>query len=142
MLYEEIDDPGSVTPADLRERYAADLADAVEAVGIDEVVAGTALDREAVAAIADGEPPDLDLADAAAVLAVRPDVPDREAILLEVRDQLLMGMSVAVMDVEALAVELDDALSPKQLQQKIEGRAPMTLSEYATVRHAIAQGRT
>lgn len=142
MLYEEIDDPGSVTPADLRERYESELAAAVESVGIDEAVAATDLDREVVAAIAAGETPTLDLADAAAVAALDPDTPDGEAILLEVRDNLLMGMSVAVMDVEALAAELDDGLSPKQLQQKIEGREPMTLAEYVTIQHAIARGRS
>jgi hypothetical protein len=142
MLYEEIDDPESVTPADLRKRYAEALAAAVEAVGIDEAVAVTDLDREVVAAIAGDETPSVDLADAAAILALQDDAPGRDALLLEVRDHLLMGMSVAVMDVEALAAELDGDLSPKQLQQKIEGRTPMTLAEYAAVHHAIARGRS
>lgn len=142
MLYEEIDDPESVTPADLRERYAAELAAAVEAVGVERAVAETDLDRDAVEAIAREGTPELDLSDAAAVLALRDDAPGREDILLEVRDHLLMGMSVAVMDVEALAVDLDGELSPKQLQQKIEGRAPMTLAEYAVIDHAIARNKS
>ena len=142
MLYEEIDDPESVTPADLREGYVAELATAIESVGTDEVVAATDLDRETVVAIAEGEPSELTLSDAAAILATQPDAPDQDSILLEVRDHLLMGMSIAVMDVEILATELDDVLSPKQLQQKIEGRAPMTLEEYATVHHAIARGKS
>lgn len=142
MLYEEIDDPESVTPAALREGYVDELAAAVESVGIDEVVAETGLDPDLVEAIAAGETPDVTLSDAAAILASQPDAPDQEAILLEVRDHLLMGMSIAVMDVEILAAELDDVLSAKQIQQKIEGRAPMTLDEYATIHHAIARGRS
>lgn len=141
MLSEEIDDPESVTPADLRERYAAELAAAVESVGVERVVAETDLDQDTVGAIAREEPPALALSDAAAVLALRDDAPGREDILLEVRDHLLMGMSVAVMDVEALAAALDGDLSPKQLQQKIEGRAPMTLAEYAAIDHAIARSK-
>lgn len=142
MLYEEIDDPESVTPADVLEGYVAELAAAVESVGTEEVADATDLDPDAVEAIAAGESPEITLSDAAAILACQPDAPDRDAILLEVRDHLLMGMSIAVMDVEILATELGDELSPKQLQQKIEGRAPMTLEEYATVHHAIARGRS
>ena len=142
MLYEEIDDPESVTPADLREGYVDELAVAVEAVGVDEVVATTNLDRDLIEAVLAGETPDMNLSDAAAILACQPDAPDQESILLEVRDHLLMGMSIAVMDVEVLAGELNDVLSAKKLQQKIEGRAPMTLDEYATIHHAIARGRS
>jgi hypothetical protein len=37
------------------------------------------------------------------------------------------------MDVDALASGLDDDMDPKEIQQKIEGRAPMTLAEYARI---------
>jgi hypothetical protein len=51
-----------------------------------------------------------------------------------------MGMSQAVLDVEALASGIDDAMDPKELQQKVEGRYPMTLEEYALV-HAYIENR-
>lgn len=139
MLYDEIDDPESVTPVGLRERYEAELVEVVESVGVDRVVAETDLDEDTVTALSQGESPSVDLSEAAAVLALQSDAPSADAILLEARDQLLMGMSMAVLDVDALAADLDGELSAKQLQQKIEGRAPMTLAEYATVHHCIAR---
>jgi len=51
-----------------------------------------------------------------------------------------MGMSTAVLDVEALAAGIDDAMEPKEIQQKVEGRHPLTLGEYAVL-HAFIEGR-
>jgi hypothetical protein len=45
-----------------------------------------------------------------------------------------------VLDVEALASGVDDALDPKEIQQKIEGRYPITLDEYALL-HAYIENR-
>nr|WP_227376725.1 DUF5791 family protein [Haladaptatus halobius] len=139
MLYDEIDDPGELTPEELRAQYVEELAEMVASVGVDEVAMQTELDRETVASLADGDSPEITLEDAAAVLATGEDAPSKDAILLEVRDHLLMGMTTGVLDVDTLASDIDSDLGPKAIQQKIEGRAPMTLEEYALVHHYIAE---
>ncbi|WP_458206721.1 DUF5791 family protein [Haladaptatus sp. NG-SE-30] len=117
----------------------AELAETVESVGTDDVVEQTALDREMVESIADGDAPETTLEDAAAILATSDDAPPKDDILLEVRDHLLMGMTTALLDVDTLASAIDGDLGPRAIQQKIEGRAPMTLEEYALVHHFIAE---
>ncbi|SHK21142.1 hypothetical protein SAMN05444342_0961 [Haladaptatus paucihalophilus DX253] len=140
MLYDEIDDPGEMTPTELHGRYAAELSETISSVGIDEVVELTGLDRETVESIADGETADdLSLEDAAAILATEEGTPEKDAILLEVRDHLLMGMTTGLLDVDTLARDIDGDFEARAVQQKIEGRAPMSVEEYALVHHAIAQ---
>jgi len=56
----------------------------------------------------------------------------------EVRDALLLGMSAAMLDVDRVAAEVDGDVDPKEIQGMIEGRHPMTLVEYARLRHHIA----
>ncbi|EFW90744.1 hypothetical protein ZOD2009_16398 [Haladaptatus paucihalophilus DX253] len=100
----------------------------------------TGLDRETVESIADGETADdLSLEDAAAILATEEGTPEKDAILLEVRDHLLMGMTTGLLDVDTLARDIDGDFEARAVQQKIEGRAPMSVEEYALVHHAIAQ---
>ncbi len=140
MLYDEISDPGETTPTKLHEEYLAELAETIASVGIDGVVDSTELDRETVESIADGETTtDATLEDAAAILATADGAPEKDSILLEVRDHLLMGMTTGLLDVDTLAREIDGDLEARAIQQKIEGRAPMTLEEYALVHHAIAE---
>ncbi|USZ68915.1 DUF5791 family protein [Halorussus salilacus] len=137
MLYDDIEDPESVTPAQLRAEYLAELAAVIDELGVDAVAEESGVDRELVAAVAAGEEPTVELADAAAVLAVDDGTPPEDAILLETRDHLLLGMTTAVLDVDTIAAEMDD-MDGKQVQQKIEGRAPMTLAEYARLHRFIA----
>jgi hypothetical protein len=138
MLYDEIADPETVTPANLAARYQAAVADVVDEFGIDAVADRTGLDRDAVATLADETAETVLLADAAAVLALRDGAPDTDTILAEARDHLLLGMTTAVLDVEAIAADVEADLRPRAIQQKVEGRAPMTLAEYAAVQHYIA----
>jgi hypothetical protein len=138
MLYDDIEDPAATSPAELRAEYEAELAAVVEARGVDAVADETNVDRETVAKIADGAAGDVTLEDAAAVAALAEEVPAKDAILMEVRDTLLMGMTTAVLDVDTIGAEIDADLDGKQIQQKIEGRAPMTLDEYALLHHFIA----
>jgi hypothetical protein len=138
MLYDDIEDPATTSPAELRAEYEAELAAVVEARGVDAVADETNVDRETVAKIADGAAGDVTLEDAAAVAALAEEVPAKDAILMEVRDTLLMGMTTAVLDVDTIGAEIDADLDGKQIQQKIEGRAPMTLDEYALLHHFIA----
>ena len=137
MLYDDIEDPADTSPAELRAEYESELAGVVESRGVDAVAEETDVDRETVARIADGDAGDVHVEDAAAVAALTDETPPKDAILAEVRDTLLMGMTTAVLDVDTIAVEFDD-MDGKQIHQKIEGRAPMTLDEYARIHHFIA----
>jgi plasmid stability protein len=138
MLRGEFDSAGESTPAELHEAYLARLRETIETVGAETVAKRSGVDDQVVLAIADGETPELTLEAAAAVLAADPEMPPGESIAAEARDILLMGMTTAVVDVDALAAGVDVDLEPKELQQKVEGRYPVTLAEYAHV-HAFLE---
>jgi hypothetical protein len=131
MLRGEFPDAGEQSADELLAAYGTVLAETVGAVGVGGVVDATGLDQETVEAFADGDIADRTLGEAVAVLASSPDRPDADALQAEAQDILLMGMTTAVMDVESLASGIDDELEPKEIQQKIEGRYPVTLAEYA-----------
>jgi hypothetical protein len=137
MLRGKFDVAGDVEPDVLREAYDDALATAIDAVGLDEAAARSGVDRETLAALRSGESPALSLGDAAAIFALDETAPDAGSIEAEARDILLMGMTTAVLDVEALASEINDELEPKEIQQKIEGRFPMSIDEYALIHTAI-----
>ncbi|QIO22227.1 DUF5791 family protein [Haloarcula sp. JP-L23] len=137
MLRAEFPDAGTQSPESLLAAYESVLAETVETVGVGAVVEATGLGRETVEAVAAGEAADLTLSDAAAVIATDSDRPDADAIQAEAQDILLMGMTTAVMDVEALASGIGDEMEPKEIQQKIEGRYPMTMAEYAVLHSYI-----
>ncbi|MEF8831550.1 MAG: DUF5791 family protein [Halobacteriales archaeon] len=132
MLQDLVESPGDAAPEDLLETYRRELADVVESVGVETAAGETGVSEATLADLrADGAA--LDLADAAAVLALDPAQPNADAIRREALDDLLLGMTTAVLDVETLAANLALDLSPRELQQRIEGRAPMTLAEYVHV---------
>jgi hypothetical protein len=139
MLRSEFPDAGEQSPETLLDAYETVLTETVESVGHESVVEATGLDPQLVAAVADGSAAELSLEDAAAVLATDPDRRDAEAIQADAQDILLLGMTTAVLDVEALASGLNSQLEPKEIQQKIEGRYPMTLREYAMLHSHIEQ---
>jgi hypothetical protein len=140
MLHELVTDPGDYSGAELYDALVTELAGRVEATGVDTVVAETDLDAETVAALAAGDAPQLTLEEAAAVLAAVEDDSPADVLALT-RDAVMMGMSQAVLDVEALAAEAGGDLEPREVQSKIEGRFPMTLEEfallYATIRARV-----
>ncbi|MFC6756098.1 MULTISPECIES: DUF5791 family protein [Haloarcula] len=140
MLRGEFPDAGEHSPEALLSAYGSVLAETVDAAGADAVVESAGIERETVAAVADDEVAQLSLSDAMAVLATEPDRPDADTLQAEAQDILLMGMTTAVMDVEALASGIDSQLEPKEIQQKIEGRYPMTLGEYALL-HSYIESR-
>ena len=133
MLRAEFPDAGEQSPETLREAYESVLTETIASVGIDAVIDATELDRETVT----GDIAELTLEAAAEILATDPERPDAETIEADARDILLMGMTTAVMDVESLASGIDAQLEPKEIQQKIEGRYPVTLSEYAVLHSYI-----
>lgn len=138
MIHEQRRDVDGMTPADLRAEYDADLAAAVEGVGVDDAVEATDVDRASVEALLAGERPDLSLPDAAALQALNEEAPDAETTVEMGCEHLLLGMSTGVMDVDALAAALEIDLGPKEVQQKLERRAPMTFDEFVHLQHAIA----
>jgi hypothetical protein len=81
----------------------------------------------------------LTVSEAASVLALEEGAPDATAIRQESLDHLLMGMTTAVLDVEALAANASLDLPPTGVQQRIEGRAEMTLREYADLHAVVAE---
>jgi hypothetical protein len=140
VFTEAIADPEGTTDEAVRADYEATLAGVVEAEGVDAVAADAGVDPEVLDALAAGDAPELTVEQAAGILGASDDYPPAEDLLLEVRDHLMLQMSSAVMDVEALASGLDDDYDAKTLQQKLEGRQPMTLAEYARVhRHVAAE---
>jgi hypothetical protein len=136
MLHEDV--PADVTAEDLQRRYERGVAAVVEAVGVAEAASETGVETERLEALLDGEDAELTVEEAAALLALSAEHPEADDIVLEVRDELMLGMSSAVMDVDALASSLPGDLGPREIQQKIEGRQPMTLAEYARIRHRVA----
>jgi hypothetical protein len=152
MIHDAADSPGSLTPDELRQEYEAELRATIEELGVETVAERSGVSREVIETIAGdetgetketdtGASSDLELIDAAAILATREGMPDAETIAAEARDVLLMGMTTAVLDVDTLESEVDGQIEAKEIQQKIEGRFPMTLSEYALLQQRI-EGRS
>lgn len=137
MLRGRFESAGEQTPAALQSEYESLLTETIEAVGVEQVVEESGVDRETVERLADGDSPELTLESAAAIFGTRGELPDADSIEAEARDILLMGMSVAVLDVEAIAAGINDQLEPKEIQQKAEGRYPITLEEYAIIHQYI-----
>ena len=139
MLRGEFEDAGERSPAALQRAYEQRLAAVVESVGINRVVEEVGLDRATVQALLDEGSPDIELTEAAAIIALDDESPPADTIEAEARDILLMGMTTAVLDVETLASGVDGELEPKEIQQKVEGRFPMTVAEYALLHQYIEQ---
>lgn len=141
MLRDEFATPGDRDPGALREAYERVLAETVERQGVEAVAAESDVSAETLTALVDGESPSVTLEEAAAVLATDPDRPDADFLVADARDMLLIGMSSAVLDVEAIRSGLGGEMEAKEIQQKIEGRYPMTLGEYARL-HQFIEART
>jgi hypothetical protein len=139
MLHTVADDASDLSAAGLQAAYETRLQEILDTVGIETADAETDLDRDTLAGVADGEAADLTLTEAAAIAALDDEFPDAEAIVLETRDHLLMGMTTAVLDVDAIAANLDVGLTGQEVQQAIEGRVEMTLAELAAIQSVIEQ---
>ncbi|GAB3675677.1 DUF5791 family protein [Halopiger thermotolerans] len=126
------------SPDDLLAEYRDDLAAAVEDYGPDAAAADADVDREAIDRLLEGELPDLSLEEAARLQALDDRAPDAETIVDMGCEHLLLGMSTAVLDVDALETELAIEMDAKEIQQKIEQRAPMSFAEYVHIQYAIA----
>lgn len=136
-MFHEVADAGERPPEELAAAYAGELRTVIDGRGGVEAVAGeSGLDAETVRAASEGRLDGVTLEEGAAVLALADDR-DADAIVAASLDALLMGMTSAVLDVEALAAAVDGDLDAREVQQKVEGRFPITLAEYARLHHAI-----
>lgn len=132
MLAEPIDDPAAIEPADLHRQYRERLAAVIEEAGSAAVAEETGIATDRLESLPDVDP-GLTIADAADILAVDGEAGPSESIRQEARDHLLLGMSSAVVDVDALAGALSGEFGPRDYQQMIEGEMPMPLGEYARI---------
>lgn len=141
MLHDAAEGLSEPTPSALRTAYTERLRSTVEAVGPETVAAETDIEADRIEALAAGDAPDLTVEEAAAVLAVDPEEPDAEAIVFELRDHLLMGMTTGVLDVDTIAANVEVDLTGQEIQQAIEGRTPMTLDQLAAIQSVIDSRR-
>ncbi|WP_096390625.1 DUF5791 family protein [Halopenitus persicus] len=134
-----------VTPAEdadaeaVLDAYRRLLRESVDAAGVEAIGAETDLGDgriEMVTTGTTGAIADLSIEEAAAILAVAGDR-DPDAIVYELRDHLLMGMTTAVVDVDTLAGAIDSDLTGQELQQALEGRTRMTIGQLAEITAAL-----
>lgn len=137
MLRDEFENPGERDPDKLRAAYGQVLADVVESQGLEEVAAQTGIDESTLEAVREEDTPELTLEEAAAIVATDPDRPDADFLVADARDILLMGMSTAVLDVDAIQSGINAQMDAKLIQQKVEGRHPITVAEYAVLHQFI-----
>lgn len=137
MFHEVADEPGEHTPEELYERYETELVDVVESRGVDAVAEESGVDAETLRELLEGEAPELTLEEGASILAVLEGTPDAETIATMARDVLLMGMTTAVLDVEAVESGIEGELEAREIQSKVEGRFPITLREFALLHQYI-----
>lgn len=140
MLHNLVANPGAQSGTELYDAITAELATGVENIGIGTVIDETDVSESTVRELTAGDQPELTVEETAAILAVIEDDDAGDIVALS-RDAIMMGMSQAVLDVEALAADAGDDLEPREVQSKIEGRFPMTLREFALF-HATIQGQT
>ncbi len=140
-LHGVVDSPGERTEAELVAAHAGQLAAVVEAVGADDAVEASGLSPGTVAAVAAGDAGavgDLDIEEAAALLALVDGAPPAGAIAAEAREDLLLGMTTGVLSVDVVAAEVDVELDPREVQGMVEGRHPMTVEQYAALQRFVA----
>ncbi len=140
MLHNAADHATELTPAALETAYTEQLSSTISSAGTDTVVSETGLDADVIAAVANGDTAELAVTDAAAILAVSEETPDADAIIFELRDHILLGMTTAVLDVDTIAANVDLDLTGQEIQQAIEGRTEMTLAQLAAIQ-ALIEGR-
>jgi hypothetical protein len=137
MLTEPLEDPEAASVESQVARYGEALDAAL--AGTDRaMLRDRGLDESAIDAIEAGDHGEITVEEAATVLAAGEQAPPADVLQAEVQDELLVGMANAVLDVDALAAELDGDLTPREIQQRVEGRAPMRLDTYAALRRIIA----
>ena len=137
MLHNAADQSSDLSATGLQTAYEEMLRSVLTTAGVDTVAAETGVEAERLDGLVSGEQPTLTVTEAASILAVDEELPDSEAIVYELRDHLLMGMTTAVLDVDTIAANIDVDLSGQEVQQAIEGRIEMTLVQLAAIQSVI-----
>lgn len=139
MFYEQrMQVPAS--PAGLREEYLEDLRSIINQQGSTTVAEQTDVDQETAEAVRDGDDADLLLEHVAQIHTLEPDEPAADELVTIACEHLLLGMSTAVLDVDAIESELALELDAKEIQQKLEQRSPMSFEEFVHIQYVIADG--
>ncbi|MFD1570563.1 DUF5791 family protein [Halorubrum laminariae] len=125
-----------VTATELRSAFARALSETATDIGRSRIRDEIGLDAGSADAALNGDVDGLTVADGAAVLALSADR-DADAVVAELRDHLLMGMTTAVLDVDTIAAGIDADLTGQEVQQALEGRAAMTVGELAEIASLI-----
>ncbi|WP_440765585.1 DUF5791 family protein [Natronorubrum sp. DTA7] len=128
------------SPADLRAEYEGDLRAVVDQHGADAVAEETDVDRDTADALLESESPDLTIAEVAQIQSLEDGEPEPDEMVTIACEHLLLGMSTAVLDVDSIETELEIELDAKEIQQKLEQRAPMSLEEFVHIQYVIADG--
>lgn len=139
MLHAVAEQVSNVSASSLEAGYTEQLHAVVSAHGAETVAADSGLSVTQLEALAAGDSSTLTAEEAAAVLAVDESNPDAEAIVFELRDHLLLGMTTAVLDVDTVAANAEVDLTGQEIQQAIEGRTEMTLAQLAAIQSVIEQ---
>lgn len=140
MLPSTFDTLDTADATAVHEAAIDDLAAIIRGSGIESMADETGIGRERLETVRAGEDPALSVAEAAAIIAAAADV-TQDSVQAAIQDRLLMGMTTAVLDVDTLAASADLGLSGTEVHQKIEGRAPLTLEEFAHLAAVIADRR-
>lgn len=144
MLHDVVDDPGGLSEDELLAAHADQLATVIETVGIEAVARDVSASASTLAAVVDGDldiAGDLDIHEAAAILALAEGAPAAPDIVAEARETLLFAMSTGVLSVDVVAGELALDIEPREVQGMLEGRHRMTLREYVALERVI-EGRS
>lgn len=144
MLHEVPDDLDEPSSEALLAGHVERLAAVVAEAGVTASAESTGLPVATIEQVASRDVEavaTLDVAEAAALLALADGAPSATEIADAARDELLFGMTVGVLNVDMVAGEVDLDLDPKEVQAMLEGRHPMTLREYAAVQ-SVVTGRS
>ncbi|MFB6163194.1 MAG: DUF5791 family protein [Halococcoides sp.] len=125
--------------AHVLDAWTAAAREAIADTGAATVRERAGCEASTLEAIQAGEIDTLSLDTVSSVVACGPDQPDAEVIAAEARDRLLLGMTRAVLDIDRLAALVETDRTATELQQALEGRAPLPMGEFASLRAAIAR---
>ncbi len=122
--------PGN-SPEELYQRYLDELQSILQSTNSTEQLAETQLAEDLITDVVEGNEVSLTLSEVVEIWACQSEALDPDQLLTETRHDLLLSMSNAITNIDALAGDIDADLSPNEIQAKLEGRLPLTLYEFA-----------
>lgn len=140
MTIQEVSRKDTDDPTLIRQAYEDTLRESITQAGADTIASETTVEPDRIATITDGDIGDLRLQQAAEIAAVTSEV-DADTIVAEIRDDLLMGMAAAVLDVDTVAAKSDLDLTGQEIQQALEGRTRMNMTELTSIQAIISARR-